>query len=431
MAEWFERLNRGLPFDLKRALALVRYVWRNFGRDNCFASAGMLTYNTLLALVPLTTVVVTVLAALPVGETWTNQVKDFIFANLLPASQQTIQDKLLELAEGARSMSLTMAVFLVVTSLMLMATIEKTFNQIWGVRTPRPLTSRLVVFWTALTIGPILLGASLALSSYLFARELFSETLAAGAVIDLARSLTPFAVATLGFLLMFMIVPNRSVPWRHAMLGALLTALMFEGAKRGFGFYATSFDGTQLIYGALAAIPIFIIWVYLCWSVILLGASFTASLGSFRYRRHGESYPPQREFLLLYRLVAHLWEAQGRGAGLETEALLRLEAGADAHQVLALMENLRQANIVRRDDQGEWVLVRDLDELSLGALYATGAYVWPLDADQLDAPDDHWTRALKHALSGARQPLREIAATPLKSLYQRPRPPAPENLRLA
>ncbi len=430
MPEWLERLHRGVPFDLKRALALIRYVWRNFGRDNCFASAGMLTYNTLLALVPLTTVVLTVLAALPVGEAWTGQIKDFIFSNLLPASQQAIQDKLLYLAQGARSMTMTMAVFLLVTSLMLMATIEKTFNQIWGVQTPRPLTSRFVVFWTSLTVGPILLGASLALSSYLFARELFIEAPAAGVVIDLLRSVTPFIVATVAFLFMFVIVPNRSVPWRHAVLGAILTGLMFELAKWAFGIYATSFDGTQLIYGALAAIPIFIIWIYLSWSVILLGASFTASLGSFRYRRHGESYPPRREFLLLYRLVAHLWQAQAKGAGVQTEALLKLEPGADAHQVQVLLENLRRAQIVRRDDQGEWILVRDLAELTLGDLYATGAYVWPLELDELNAPDDHWNLTLRNTLASVQQPLKEVTAKPLKSFFSPSGSRQPENLRL-
>ena len=423
---WWHRL----PFDPARSWALLRYVARQFGRDNCLTYSGMLTFNTLLALVPLITVVTIVLAALPVADDLTLRFQAFLADFLVPEKQETIRQTLFSLATDTTRLSAAMSVFLLVTSLMLMFTVEKTFNRIWGVKTPRPLLSRFIIFWTVLTIGPILLLSSIAISSYFFSLEILDRAPAVGMLRGMLLSLTPALVTVLAFFLGFLIVPNRSVPWRHALFGAVITAIMFEVAKAGFGLYLRSFDGYERIYGALSAVPIFILWIYLSWSVILLGASLTASLGSFRYRR-GASYPVQAEFLLLFRLMGHLWRAQSEGRGLQTEALLREEPGADDHQVQELLENLRRASVVRRGEQGEWLLVRDLDDLTLAELYATGAYVWPMPDADLEGSDDGWNQAFRQALAGAAEPLAEVTGRSLKSFYLTTGPKCRnDNLRL-
>ncbi len=406
--------------DRQRNFALIRYVLGQFQRDNCLTFAGMLTFNTLLALVPLITVITMVLAALPVADDLTARFQALIADYLVPEKQDTIQETLFGLASQATKLSATMAAFLLLTSLMLMATVEKTFNQIWGVSTSRPLVSRFLIFWTTLTIGPILVLGSLALSSYFFSLEILSKAPAAGPLLALARGLGPFVALAMAFFLLFMIVPNRTVPWRHAAIGAVVTALLFETVKWGFGIYVRSFDGYQKIYDAIAAVPIFILWIYLLWSVILLGASFTASLGSFRFREHGDAYPVQREFVLVYRLVGHLWSAQNTGSGLTTEQLLKLEPGADDHQVQLLLENLRVARMVRRDEEGLWVVSRDLRQITLSNLYQTGGYVWPGLSDLESGRMDPWNASLGEILAGLDPTMQTALDQDLQSLYAQP-----------
>lgn len=407
-------------FDTARWLSLLRYVARQFKGDNCLTYAGMLTFNTLLALVPLITVVTMVLAALPVADELIVRFQQLIADYLVPEKQDTIQNTLFELAGNATKLSATMAGFLLLTSLMLMATVEKTLNQIWGVSTPRTLVNRFLIFWTALTTGPMLILGSLALSSYFFSLEIFSSAPAVGWLAGLARGMGPILALALAFFLLFAIVPNRVVPWRHALVGAGVTTIMFEIVKYSFGAYVRTFDGYDKIYDAISAVPIFILWIYLLWSVVLLGASFTASLGSFRYRSHGESYPARREFQLLYRLLGHLWQAQVSGGGLLTEQLLRLEPGADDHQIQQLLENLRRAQMVRRDEEGEWLLARDLDQVTLGQLYATGAYVWPSLNDLRELDDDVWNHNLREEFDKLSATFSAASNRTLKSLYCSP-----------
>ncbi|MEM1089492.1 MAG: YihY family inner membrane protein [Pseudomonadota bacterium] len=404
--------------DRERNWALLRYVLRQFQRDNCFTFAGMLTFNTLLALVPLITVITMVLAALPVAEDLTARFQALIADYLVPEKQDTIQNTLFGLASQATKLSATMAAFLLLTSLMLMATVEKTFNQIWGVNTPRPLINRFLIFWTTLTIGPILVLGSLALSSYFFSLEFLSQAPAAGPLLALARASGPFIALALAFFLLFMIVPNRTVHWRNAAIGAVVTALLFETVKWGFGFYIRSFNSYEKIYDAIAAVPIFILWIYLLWSVILLGASFTASLGSFRFRERGDAYPQEREFVLAYRLLGHLSSAQAAGTGETTESLLKLEPGADDHQVQSLLENLRLARMIRRDEEGEWVLCRDLERTTLADLYHSGAFVWPSVADSEGGKNDALNRALTGVLQELQPSMDQTLKRSLKSLYR-------------
>jgi membrane protein len=405
--EWAVRVDR--------AVALSKYAWRQFGSDQCLQSAGLLTYTTLLSLVPLLIVMLSTASALSGADQWNEQIQSFLFKYFLPEAQETISGKLESLTVSRGGVTATMAVFLVLTSLILMSNIENALNRIWGVQTARSLSSKFVVYWSMLTLGPVLLGASLALSSYFTLDALLSEQ-QIGLVRGITQTLMPYAVGSLAFFLLFMIVPNRKVPWRHALTGALLTAIMFEFAKKGFGLYLHTFDSYTVLYGALGSIPIFLIWTYLSWSIILLGASLTASFDSFRYQVPGHGWPAKSEFVLLYRLVGHLWQAQKTGRGVSVNELLDCEPRADDHQLQRLLENLRQAAIISREDDGDWVLVRDLAEISVADLYQTGAFVWPMDSAFLDDQDE-WGRALASAVQGASQPLGSILDRPLKLFY--------------
>lgn len=407
-----------LGIDPDRVIALARHVMHQFNLDQCFVSAGMLTYATLLSLVPLTTVIVSMAAALPGAESWNDQIQDFLFHNFVPAARDTIQAKINELTANARGLTAAMGIFLLATSIILMHNIEVTINRIFRVRTERSWISRFLIYWASLTLGPILLGASLALSSYFFSLRFIADVRTVGFMAGFFQSVTPFLVAGLAFFLTYAAIPNRKVPLRHALVGAVMAALMFELAKKLFGLFVAGTGSYTAIYGALAAIPIFLVWIYLSWSIILLGASLCAALSTFDQEAAvGERWPQRERFVLLYRLVGRLWEAQKTGSSLEEGELLRSEP-ATSQEILDLLENLRRADIVRRDEGGDWVLVRDLSQLSLTDLYRTGRYVWPrADARSLAGRDNRWSERLREALQGVDEALGKLDNRALVSFY--------------
>lgn len=378
----------------------------------------MLAYATLLALVPLTAVALAIASAFPTFESAMTQARDFLFSSFVPAARETVEQYIVEFATKASELTATMSIALVVTSLLLMANIDATLNRIWNVRRSRSLVNRIMVYWTALSMGPILLGLSVGLSSYFFSLTILDVARGLIPVGGILQRVAPFLFAALGFFLLFLIVPNRRVDWRHALVGGLLTAVLFEIAKAGFGFYIGQFNSYERIYGAVATVPIFLIWLYLSWAVILLGASFTASLGSFRYQTPG-SWRPEHEFVLLYRLVGRLWQAQLAGHGLSSQQLLDLEAGAEDQQLQPLMESLLAAKVVTRDEKDDWVLVRDLREISLRDLYQVGRYTLPLDVDAWieGGEADPWNQALAQSIRDFADPGGEALDRSLKSLY--------------
>lgn len=409
-----------------RVRALLVHIGSKFRRDGLLESAGLLTYTTLLSLVPLLIVSISIVSSLPGSDDWKVSTQEFVYNYFIPdtgatdAETETIKDtitsKLSALTNRQSGLTVTMTIFLVITSLLMMSTIEGVMNRIWGVHTSRSLVSKIVVYWSMLTMGPVLLGASLAFSSYVFSIGLLSELRSQAEQVPLYGYLLPMFVSALSFYLLYMIIPNRRVNWHHALLGACVTAILFEMAKKGFGIYISNFNAYSLIYDALGAIPVFLLWIYLSWCVVLLGASFTASLESFSYGDPGSKWPEEQQFVLLYRLLGHLWKQQSTGEAMTDDALLKLEPLADDDQVLALLEHLRVADMVQRNEDGDWLLSRDLDEVNLAQLYRTTPLVWPFDLDSLDT-SDVWNESLRQVMKANRELNNTLQGISLKSLY--------------
>ena len=396
-----------------QAVPLLRHVLGRLQSDQSLVAAGMLTYATLLSLVPLMSVAVSIVAALPGAEGLSEQLQQFLFDNFVPAARETIEQKLNELTVNAKGVTAAMGVFLIVTSLILMHNIESTINRIFGVKSTRPLISRFMVYWSALSLGPILLGASLALSSYFFSLKIFADVQTSFSVLFyVGNALVPFIISMLGFLFLFVAVPNRPIRIQHALIGAIVTAILFETAKKGFGIYISTFDGYTRLYGALAAIPIFLVWIYLSWSVILFGASFTAALGSFREHREAVKWPQRQMFVLCLRLMDHFYQAQRRGDVLSELELTDLEPDASSAQISHLLEALRKNSIVRRDEEGYWLLARDLNDLTLGDLYCVDCFVWP-DADSTQLQESPHGEVLVDVFRQATGVHDDILNTPL------------------
>jgi membrane protein len=194
------------------------------------------------------------------------------------------------------------------------------------------------------------------------------------------RNVGIFAFTWLAFCLMFLLVPNTKVPVAYAALGSLVSTILFSTAKVLFLVYINQ-ASFSVIYGALASVPIFLFWLYLVWAVILLGASLAASLTTFSDRRTDWQWPASWEFLLVYRLLGHFYDAQGEGRALSTEDLLQLEPGVSSSSLRVVLVNLVEDDLVAQDQEQCWVLKRDLDRYTLRDLYVAGEYHLPIGKD--------------------------------------------------
>lgn len=269
--EWLARLGR-----------FARLVLQRLRQDRCNRVAGELSFTTLLALVPLTTVSIAVLSLFPVFETWMHTAQEFIYGNFVPAAGDAVSQYLQQFAANAGRLTVWGLLFLIVTALLLMATIEHAFNDIWHVAQPRKRIYRFLGYWAVLTLGPILIGLSLSVTAYLLSLPVFLGAGAARGLRALMLAVAPSVFEMAAFMLMYVVVPNHRVRWRHALVGSIVAAILFEVAKRAFAWFVLSFSTYHVIYGALAALPVFLVWIYLSWMVVLLGAVVTAALPQWR-----------------------------------------------------------------------------------------------------------------------------------------------------
>ena len=385
--------------DLKttgnRTKRLANHVWNHFQEDRCLQEAASLSYTSLLAIVPLLAVIFGVVSAFPVFSQVTDKLQSFIFTNFIPAAGEQIEPYLNTFLASVSSLTLPGTIFLIITALLLLFRIEVAFNRIWRVDRARTLMNRIVMYWSVLTLGPILTGAAIALSAQKVLTTLgLEEGLAPG-----WNHLGIFFLTWMVFTMFFVLVPSRRVQFRNAVVGAFLSAVLFDAAKLGFVAYVSNAN-YSVIYGALATVPIFLFWLYIVWTVILFGASLAASLTTFSDKTSAQGdWPDKWAFQLSYRLVGHLWNAQRRGESLSRKELMELEERASEHQILQLMQQLQTARIVTRNHEERWILARDLEEITLGALYYSGNYYLPL-AEEEDLPVEYrWDRSFVVALA--------------------------------
>lgn len=270
-------------------------TWLRHGFDGeLLQLAAALSYTTLLAVVPLVTVVFSVLSLFPVFEQWSHVAERFIFENFVPTSGKIVSDYLQQFSAKAGRLTAIGLVTLLVTALLLLATIENALNTIWGVRAGRSPGQRVMVYWTLLTLGPIMIVASLAISSFLISRALLGVDSASAPAMDYVVPALPFVLELSSFVMMYYLVPNCRTRFLHAMIGAAIAATLFEFAKIGFTWYVSEFNSYEVIYGALGVIPIFLIWIYISWLVILIGARYAARLDKMRpvsSREFGNTVP--------------------------------------------------------------------------------------------------------------------------------------------
>ncbi|HEX7370570.1 MAG TPA: YihY family inner membrane protein [Rhodanobacteraceae bacterium] len=414
--------NRKLRRDRHRAFAL--FFWHRFQNDKCFETAGALSYTTLFAIVPLLATIVAVVSVIPAFSGLRDSVTNFIFSSFVPAAGETVQGYLLQFADNASKLTVLGVLVLLVSALLMMASIEDRFNRIWRVPAPRKGSARFMLYWAALTLGPLLIVAGVAASSWVFAQPFLQGAGEQGFLGLQLIAFLPFAVTLLALFLLYVLVPNCRVRWRHALIGAVVGALLFEAARKGFAFYVQSMGNYQEVYGALAAVPIFLIWVFLSWVIVLLGASLTAALAAFEYRRPDELLPPGCEFVGLLRVVQHFVSAQRTGEGLDEADLSARERFLTADLLQRYLLDLQRTELIKRAEDGSWVMSRDADSIDVGDLFRAGGYRLPADTLALQRAATELAPEAREILQRAEDALRDHLAVPLRALFSTESPAA-------
>ena len=260
-----------------------RFLLTRIQNDRLKVTAGYLAYITLLSLVPMLAVIFAMMSAFPMFAELRETIQHFVFANFVPAAGDVVQEKIQSFVDNASKTTAIGVAALAFTAILLISAIDQNFNYIWRATEKRRLSVAFATYWMILTLGPILVGASLVLTSYITTIRVFdNDVLGLGGQL---LSIFPFILSTLMFVVFYMVVPNTRVKFSHAICGALVAGLLFEIAKRGFAFYIVKFPSYEAIYGTLATVPIIFVWVYLSWMVALLGAEITAGLGEYESLR--------------------------------------------------------------------------------------------------------------------------------------------------
>lgn len=273
-----KQIKHSLPW--RHFFSFVHYLRKRVNQAQLQVVAGYLSYVSLMSLVPLMVVALSVATAFPIFADIHQGVQQFVYNNFVPTASDVVQQYLSTFVANASKMSAVALSFLFVAALLLISVIDKTFNSIWQVNKKRRVITSFSMYWMILTLGPILVGASIAITSYLVSLVSLGADNNAG-ITNLFFRLLPLLSSMAAFVLLYMLVPNKTVPFKYAISGAFFAAVFFELAKKIFAIYLTEFPTYQAIYGALAIVPILFLWVYLAWLIVLGGAVITVSLQEY------------------------------------------------------------------------------------------------------------------------------------------------------
>lgn len=340
---------------LTRLFHFLQLVAKRFSADGSNQTAASLTYTSLLAIVPLVTIGLTIFSAFPAFTQISTSLKLFLLNNMVPdAAGKVITVYMFQFSENAGKLTAIGTVLLAVTAFLLIQTIEHALNGIWHVRHMRPLAQRFLVYWSILTLGPLLIGASLYVTSY-FTSLAFGVGTQVSDLSLFMLKLVPVLLTIVGMFLLYQMVPNRYVPTRHAWVGAVVAGICFEAMKLLFSSYVSHFPSYTMVYGTFAALPLFLLWIYLSWMTVLLGATITATLPYYYVSQEASVQIPGSVFYTALAVLKQLAIAQQQGEVLTIKKLAtHIQANWDQlEHVLGLL-----AGCYARVKAGHWRCIR-------------------------------------------------------------------------
>lgn len=348
-----------VPQQLANSGQFVVYAVRRFLGDGCPQSAAALTYMSLFAVVPMLTLMYSMFSLVPAFQELGGQVEEFIFSKFLPSSGQEITGYLSEFSSQARKLSVAGVAIIFVTALLMLSNIEKTFNHIWATTGGRKGLAGFLVYWAILSLGPLLLAVGMIMSTYLMSLRLVVAEVDSLGLVALLLSYLPWLLTWLAFTLLYVAVPNCKVRVVYALFGGLITTLLFESAKALFGQLVAHSIYTN-VYGAFAVIPLFLMWIYLLWVLILFGAELVRSLETFQYQGRDTQLP---DLLAVLIVLWQCWRRQQRGHSLSDRSMSIV--GLNVEQWRRLRDMLLGQRILEKTASGQYVMIRDADTIRL------------------------------------------------------------------
>lgn len=337
----------------------IRNLAHEFMDKGCQKSAAALTYMTLFALVPLMTVTYSMFSLFSIFDGVAQQLQTMIFSHFIPQTGDEVQKYLSNFSSQARSLTGFGVGMLVVTAYLMLTNIEKTFNTIWGVKRARRGLSSFLLYWAVLSIGPLLLGAGLVMSTYLLSLKLVVNEFDQIGVSTMLFRLVPLGMTSIAFTLLFAAVPNCRVPIRDAFIGGVVTAICFEALKAVFAAIVAN-SSIKLIYGAFAAVPLFLLWINLLWTIILSGSVLVRTISEKGYKSRDSRLTTMAAVL---RCLAVFREKAQSGSYVSDRDCVAI--GVSLVQWQQLRTLLTDNNWIAVTENSNYVLCRDLASATL------------------------------------------------------------------
>ena len=410
-----EQYLRKLPFYEKTWFQFVLFVLRRFEADRCREQAGSLTYTTLFAVVPMLTVFLVIISSIKALEPARQQLQQLIYSNFLPKTTIAFDKALNAFTDKSSNLTIIGILFLFVTTVMMLTSIETVFNRIWRVRETRGGIIGFMRYWTIISLGPILLGSAFVISSTMASLNVLSNNFAGyelnGAFV---LWLISFCLTVVGFFILNWTIPNRSVPMKSALIAGLFSAVVFELLKNLFGFVMSNFTSYEIIYGAFAAIPIFLLWIFLSWNIVLIGVEISYALTAFTAHKEQKRHP----VIMLLDLMELFYKKQQHGLSVSDDEALDVLGRDEIGRWPSYVLMLEQQNLVKRTDDNQYVLVRNLSQVDFWSFYSQLPYPLPKRRDLSNVHhDDLWIKKIGPALVESDDYLAAKLAIPLSTIF--------------
>ena len=408
-------LLKKLPFYQKTWFQFILFVIRRFEADRCREQAGSLTYTTLFAVVPMLTVFLVIISSIKALEPARQQLQQMIYSNFLPKTSIAFDKAFNVFTDNSSNLTIIGVLFLFVTTVMMLTSIETVFNRIWRVQETRNGIIGFMRYWTIISLGPILLGSAFVISSTLASMNVLSNNFAGYEVDGTAVfGLISFALTVLGFFILYWTIPNRSVPVRAAVIAALFGAITFELLKNLFGFVMANFTSYTIVYGAFAAIPIFLLRIFLSWNVVLLGVEISYALTAF----HSGKVHTRHPILMILDILELFYKKQKTGQAVTDEEVLDILGRGEIERWPVYVQQLEKQNLIKCTDNNEYVLVRNLDHVDFWSFYTSLPYPLPrrLDVEHVHEDDEVWMKKIGPALIESDEYLSAKLAIPLSTI---------------
>ncbi len=359
--------------SIKKALSdcfdFVKFVMIRAKQDNVLRVAASLGYTSMIALVPLIAIALAIFSAFPVFDSVKMEIQNFMFNNLVPGVGKTVETYISSFVGATGKLTTIGVVGLAVTAIMMLSTIEASLNVVFGVKKSRPIVARVLVYWTILTLGPLLLGASFSVSGYIFSLSFLNGDISSYGV-ELARYVPKLLMM---FVLMgvYLFVPYRKIKLKHTFVGAFVAVVLFAVLKKTFGMFVVQGSTYNTLYGALAVIPVLLVWMYLSWAVVIFGAVIVASIPEWLEKRADlnkvlDDFVLNRANFISYsvELISILEKARDEEEVMTSDKLASI-TDLNNTGVFMVLDILEQQGVVLNVEDDRWVMMKNVRNLSL------------------------------------------------------------------